>query len=416
MAAAGFRGTATCYDHHVSTVRILLLNANRAGIGTYHRALWFGRELARGGHQVTLMTVSNARRFVSETKPDRHDMSIVECPNLFDEWLPWHASGPLDIWLRTRAILTKRYDLVYAFEYQPNVSLPVYLTRPLRRFKLISDWCDWHAGASYHFGGRRWAHAVDRVFEEHIRHRADHLTVINEVLRERALSIGIPAEKITVVYEGVDPEYIRPFPRTAARTRLGLPTHATIVGTIRDSDAGLELLLHALRLALTQVPNLRLLFIGAAPEALQTLAARHDVAERVIVPGRVSDHDLPYYLASADLLALPLEDNLINRGRWPHKLGDMIAAERPVLVSKGGEFPAMLGERGAARVIAFKAEAYAAAILALIRSPEDGAALAARGRRIVVEELNWARIGAQIRDVILRVAVGRRELSGTALS
>ena len=63
----------------------------------------------------------------------------------------------------------------------------------------------------------------------------------------------------------------------------------------------------------------------------------------------------------------------------------------------------MLGERSAARIIPFNAEAYAAAIVDLVRSPEAGAALAARGRRIVVEELNWARIGAQVRGVIHNV-------------
>jgi glycosyltransferase involved in cell wall biosynthesis len=385
-------------------MRILLLNANRSGVGTYHRALWFGRSLAAGGHTVTLMTVSNTNRFMGEVRVDDSGMTIIECPNWLDELLPWHASGPLDILRRIWEILTHRYDVVYAFEYQPNVSIPVFATRLIKRFTLISDWCDWHAGGSYHFGGRKWAHAIDRVFEEFIRHRADHLTVINQVLRDRALSIGIPAGRITVVSEGVDPEYIRPMGRVEARARLGLPPEAVILGTIRDSESGLAVLLEAVRQVAREVPTIRLLFIGAAPSGMDTLASRHAVLDRVIAPGRVSDDDLPYYLAAADILALPLADTLVNRGRWPHKLGDLLAAERPVIVSAGGEFPIMLGARACAQVVPFSGEAYADAVLELLRSPGEAAELARRGRRLIVDELNWTTIGSQLRKLVERVA------------
>jgi glycosyltransferase involved in cell wall biosynthesis len=384
-------------------MRILLLNANRVGIGTYHRALWFGRELARRGNRVTLMTVSCVERFASLARGDASGMTIIECANWLDEWLPWHASGPLDILRRIWEIIANRYDIVYAFEYQPNVSIPVFLTRLLRRFTLISDWCDWHAGASYHFGGRKWAHAIDKVFEEAIRHRADHLTVINRVLRDRALSIGIPRERISVVYEGVDPHYIRPIDRGVARERLGLPADAVILGTIRDSDPGLAVLLEAIRLAARDVERLRLLYVGKPPDTLGSLALRHAVANRLIAPGRVSDEDLPYYLAAADVLALPLANTLVNRGRWPHKLGDMLAAERPVIVSAGGEFPIMLGLRSCARVVRFTGKGYADALLELLRLPREAAELAHRGRRLVLDELNWAKIGDQLQELVERV-------------
>src|SRR5512146_2512445 len=198
-------------------MRILLLNANRSGAVTTHRAPELARRLAAGDHQVTLMTVSNTKRFTTTIRTEPSGLRVIECPNWLDEMLPWHASGPLDILRRVWEIIVNRYDVVYAFEYQPNVSVPACLTRFVKRFVLISDWCDWHAGAAYHFGGRAWAHAIDRRFEEFIRHRADHLTVINQVLRNRALSIGIPEDRITVVYEGVDPEYIRPMDRSSVR-------------------------------------------------------------------------------------------------------------------------------------------------------------------------------------------------------
>ena len=124
----------------------------------------------------------------------------------------------------------------------------------------------------------------------------------------------------------------------------------------------------------------------------------------MILPGRVSDDELPYYLAAADVLALPLADTLVNRGRWPHKLGDMLAAERPVIVSAGGEFPTMIGARNCGLLVPFSGDAYAKALLDLLQSPQEAAGLAQRGRRLMVDEFNWVTIGRQLRDVVERVA------------
>lgn len=390
-------------------MKILMLNANRAGIGTYHRALHFGRELARRGHDATLMTVSQDRRFRPRERQDRERFRVVECPNWLDELLPWHASGPIDIWLRTRELWRGAYDLVYAFEYQPNVSLPVFLTQPFRRYTLMSDWCDWHAGASYHFGGRRWAHAIDRFFEELIRHRADHVTTINHTLHERALSIGIADDRVSIVGEGVDPDYIVPLDRDAARQRLGLPPRVPIVGTIRDADRSAEILCGAV--AMSRIADLCLLVIGSNPDPIRRLAHAHQIDDRVLAPGRVADADLPHYLASADVLALPLEDNLVNRGRWPHKLGDMLAAERPVIVSRGGEFPRLLESRRCGVVVDFAPAAFARAIDAALGDRAGHAELAARGRDLIERELNWDVIGTRLEEVLRRVVPGEERRS-----
>lgn len=380
-------------------MKYLLLNANRVGIGTYHRALYFGRELARRGHSVTMMTVSNASRLRKVVRNDSANFNIVECPNLLDELLPWHASGPLDIWHRLRELWRGQYDVVYAFEYQPNISIPVFLTRRVLGFRLISDWCDWHAGGSYHFGGYRVAHAIDRVFEEFIRHRADYVTTINRTLYDRARSIGIEAKKLSVVGEGVDPTFIVPVDKHEARRRLGLPD-VLMVGTIRDSYRSGELLCRAV--ARSVHSDLHLLVIGSKTDALRTLAEELGIADRLLTPGRVSDEDLPSYIGASDVLALPLEDDIVNRGRWPHKLGDMLAARRPVVVSRGGEFPRMLEQRGCAIMADFGADSFASKIDAVIARPADYADVANRGRQLIESELNWDVIGEQLEQALKR--------------
>lgn len=384
-------------------MNILMLNANRAGVGTYHRALNFGRELARRGMSVTLMTVSNTRRFRPEIRHESPSFRIIECPNFLDELLPWHASGPIDIYLRLRELWSGNYDVVYAFEYQPNISFPVLTARAFKRFLLLSDWCDWHAGASYHFGGYKLAHAIDREFEEFIRHRADLVTTINRTLYDRARSIGIAPQKLAIVKEGVDPSYIAPSDRDVARERLGLPSSPLVV-TIRDSDTATEMLCRAL--ARCSIPEASLVVIGSAPERVELFARQEGVESRVRATGRISDEDLPVYLAAADLLALPLENNLINRGRWPHKLGDMLAAQRPVVISEAGEFPELVRERRAGILVSFSAAGFAKAFDDVLSNPSDYSAMAARGRALIEDELNWSLIGDEL-EALVRAAATR---------
>lgn len=384
--------------------RILLLNANRVGIGTYHRALNFGRAISCGGHEAVMVTVSAGRTFTDRAWRDASGLLVVEGASWLDGLLPWRASGPLDIFSRFRRLIGEKWDLVYAFEYQPNISLPVYAGRPFRRFRLVSDWCDWHSGGSYHFGGKAWAHRIDQVFEEAIRKIAHHLTVINQVLLDRALKIGIPNHRISLIREGVDTEYMRPFNREESRQRVGLPPGVPLVGAIKDASRGNELLVSAFQVVRRRIPSARLLMVGKLPESVPRLAGQLGVLDACHFPGRVSDADMPRYLTSCDVMALPLEDTIVNRGRWPHKLGDMISCERPVVTSAGGEFPQLLGDRGCASLEAFNSEAFADAICRILESPGEAQLMAKKARDFARAELEWRIIGKQVLDVIERVA------------
>ena len=78
----------------------------------------------------------------------------------------------------------------------------------------------------------------------------------------------------------------------------------------------------------------------------------------------------------------------------------MIAAERPVIVSLGGEFPELLEQRGAAHVVDFDAAAFARGIDEIFAKPRSFDAMARRGRALIETELNWDVIGATLQGVL----------------
>src|SRR5215472_9421964 len=196
-------------------MKILSLNFNQKGIGTYRRSFYFSRELARAGHDVTMITVSRNSKFqrritykrdwcTESNKPigDGPWIRQIEGPSWGHRLLPGWGSGPLDIWHRFFEILHGEFDVVIGFEHHPNVSWPVYLTKWQRPFLFISDWCDWFAGQSNQFLGWRLAQQLDAYFEEKIRLSAQVVSVTSRVLFQRALSLGIPASRVVHIPEG----------------------------------------------------------------------------------------------------------------------------------------------------------------------------------------------------------------------
>src|SRR5262245_8523035 len=103
-------------------MRILMLNHNVRGRGTYHRCLAYGRELVRHGHEVDLMTISPERRSGFETRTE-DGVRIIDSPDLMvgllrSGWDPW------DTVCRLLYLHHSRYDVVHGFDGRPVVRYP----------------------------------------------------------------------------------------------------------------------------------------------------------------------------------------------------------------------------------------------------------------------------------------------------
>jgi len=374
-------------------MRLLMLNANLAGCGTYHRALWFGRICARyGGHAVTVCTVA-PEAALRRTTSVKDGVRVTEGPRWGYGWMPGRGSNWLDILWRWREVRRGGYDIVYAFEYHPNVAWPVRLGL-CRSQVLLSDWCDWYAGAANVFHGCAVLHAWDRRREEAIRHAAARVSVISSVLEARARGLGLGQDRVTLLREGVDTSHMRPHDQAEARRMLGIAQDARVVATLTDGHA-FPLLAAACAEVRHRVPRLCLLFVGAAGPAHRAIAARAGIADAFVATGRCTDDALPRLLAAADVFALPLADTLANRARFPHKLGDYLACGRAIIVSDVGDYPRLLADAGAAVVVPDLA-AFPGQLAALLADESLRRQYADRGRAWVARTLDWSVLAPEI--------------------
>jgi glycosyltransferase involved in cell wall biosynthesis len=125
---------------------------------------------------------------------------------------------------------------------------------------------------------------------------------------EQATASGAPAEKLSVVYEGVEiPARFSAEQRQRARARWGIVESAPLLGCVGVllPDKGHEWLIRALPQVRKEFPGSKLLLAGEGPcrEKLESLARELGLKDSMIFAGFVKDVENVY--AALDVFLLP---------------------------------------------------------------------------------------------------------------
>jgi glycosyltransferase involved in cell wall biosynthesis len=217
----------------------------------------------------------------------------------------------------------------------------------------------------------------------------------SEKIRQELLSIGVPDEKIRVIYNGVDLAEFRP--GSEDRKSLGLPEArplALFVGDIRTPRKNLDTTLKAL----TQAPGVHLAVAGAlARSPFPQLAKDLGIADRVTFLD--FRRDIGKLMRAVDLFIFP---SRYEAGTLV--LLEALASGLPVVTARTAGGCEVMGE-GAGRIIEDPndVDALAGAILEMAR--DDAARRAASSAaRTVAEKYSWTSMAEQYLDLFTQAA------------
>lgn len=376
-------------------MRLLFLNHNVIGRGTFQRSFGFARELSRRGHDVTLLTTSERRRF-SHHEGMQRGVRVVESPDLLwgrarSGWDPWGA-----LW-RVGSLRGGTFDLVHAFDSRPAVVLPALAMRR-RGVPLVMDWADWwgRGGAISErtdWLSRRGFAPAETFFEEAFRTKADATTVISGALGERAARLGVRPERTIRLVNGADADRVIPMIRDHARSQLRMRADVgPVIGHVGVLRSDARLLYLAFGEVVRRRPNALLLLIGDP----QPLPSDPSVVARTVRTGFVPDGRLRLLLGACDVLVLPQRDTLTNRARWPGKLGDYLCAARPVVATEVGDLAHLVGPEDGVHLVSARPEALTRGILELSDRSDLRARLGTAARRCAESTLSWGRLTDQL--------------------
>jgi glycosyltransferase involved in cell wall biosynthesis len=382
-------------------MRILVLSHDLSGVGAnYIRAASLGREFSTAGHQVVLLSAAPLRPRIPANGPSGSGLRELWFSDPAPPRLRRSGLSPLEVLQRARFLVGQRFDLIFGFGHRPTVSLPLLSAGARGGALYVGDWADlWGPGgiADHRAALSRWTLTrLDGWLERSARVRADGLTVISEHLHSRARSWGVPEGRMHRTTVGADIERIYPQPMGDLRRQHGIDPGAHIV-----LYSGLSPFDHPhvapVIAALAPIdPRIRLMVLGGAREDWDAELGKLSIRDRLIHFAHVPHGQMGGLLACANVMLLPFPNIELNQARLPNRLGDYLAAGRPVVTNPTGDVGRLVQEAGAGLLAEAQPEAMAEIVQRLLADPALAAHLGESGRRYAEQNLAWPILAAKI--------------------
>jgi len=209
------------------------------------------------------------------------------------------------------------------------------------------------------------------------------LTSSHETALEIQRAFGVPAERIRMVYNGLDADFFRPVNGEPKR-----PYSLLFVGNTDDPKKGILYLLQALRL-LPEKVTLTIVDQGAPHKTYAPrLAQKLGVVSRITFTGKVSAEALRQLYISSQAVVLP---SLYEGFGLP--AAESMACGTPVIATRAGALPEVVGEDGAGILVPTRdPRALADAIQQVLRDGREIAKMGAVGRQRVEKLFTWKRV------------------------
>ncbi len=302
--------------------------------------------------------------------------------NRLVSYLSFNAGATLAGWLARRPV-----DVILS----PNGSffsgVTAFLTGAPRGIPYVFNVQDLYPEAFVHAGRLKSRAAIGTLqrIARFMYRQAAHVTVITPAFREHLLAAGVPAEKVSVVPNFVDTEFIKPLPKDNAEARrLDLAgrfvvCHAGNLGYVYD----LGTLLDAAAI-LREHGDILFLIVGdgtVKPE-LERRAQALSLPNVRFLPFQPREA-LPGLRAACDV-HVSLYRNGQGRFSMPSKVYEIMACGRPLLATADPASDVVRLVRETECGLAVRpgdAHALAETVLTLYRDPQLRKAMGCRGRR-----------------------------------
>ena len=242
------------------------------------------------------------------------------------------------------------------------------------------------------------------------RHAAAVIVLGEQVKRVMVEEKGIPADRVTVIFPGIDlGEYDPP---SVPATIPGIkPGHKVVmyVGSIVHPNQGVPLLIESLPRVFDAVPEARCVLVGGPAEAGERYRVElGEYGDRLIILTGRTPEQVVALTRRADVLVhsrLACRENFSVQS----KIAVYLAAGRPIVATDFADYADILGPTGAGRLASGDPASIAGGIIEVLENPALAARLAAATRPVAEELFGMERNIDRYLDVYRRaLAAGPR--------
>ncbi|MBD2344412.1 glycosyltransferase family 4 protein [Anabaena subtropica] len=248
-------------------------------------------------------------------------------------------------------------DIIYAMRPKPT-TLGLSLWKKLRTSQpVILDIDDWELSW---YGGEKWQyhpsfkqlyrdifkpdgalrnpdHPLYLKFLEGIAPKADAITIHTKFLQERFGGIYIPNGKDTDLFNPInyDAEESRAFYGLSGYRVLMFPGAPRPYKGVEDVLMALDIL---------NEPDLRLVIVGGSPYDDYDAQLTEKWGRWIIKLPKSPPPEMPKIVAAAHIIVVPQRNTPAALAQFPLKLTDGMAMAKPILATKVGDIPEIVGE------------------------------------------------------------------------
>lgn len=228
--------------------------------------------------------------------------------------------------------------------------------------------------------------------------RADVIIANSHWTRDELVRIGVPAERIRLIFPGVDTQRYRPgLPTDDLRQSITLDADQALLLSVGrlTRRKGFDQLLKSIPTLLAAGHDLQYALIGIGDDRkyLQKLSEELGISERVHFLGHVPEDDLPRWYNLATLFAMPNREIDGDTEGFGLVFLEAAACGCPAIAGDaGGTGDALEDGVTGLRVNGADQSAVCAAIATILEHPEQAAAMAKAGRQRAESEFDWQRV------------------------
>jgi PEP-CTERM/exosortase A-associated glycosyltransferase len=258
---------------------------------------------------------------------------------------------PLGSEIRTMLVLAMRIasiakrehpDLLHAHSPILNAIPALWVSRRARIPMIYEMRALWEDAAVDHgtYKRRSWQYRLVKWLETWVCRKAAHVTVISDGLRSDLLDRGIPADKITIIPNGVDLGKFSARKSDLVRLDRWNFKNKMVIGFIGSffRYEGLDLLIEAFARLVRTRSDIGLLLVGDGEmksELLNRIKQLH-LEELVAIPGSVPSTVIPEIYGLIDVLVYPRHSMRLTELVTPLKPLEAMAMGKPLIASDVG--------------------------------------------------------------------------------
>ncbi|EKD49338.1 MAG: hypothetical protein ACD_63C00179G0005 [uncultured bacterium] len=356
--------------------------------------------MSKLGHDITMVCASGKEfdLLIRKQKINDH-FTIITLPRV--KYAQYMTGQLWRLVISVFQALFYRYDIFHAFTVaQPQIGVPAWVAKKIRRKPMIVDWDDLWAGG-FAEAHRPIIKKVLTKFERTIPYYADRVTYVSKYLGGEVAKLGLE-KRATRIPNGANIDQIKVLDKADCRRKLKLdPNGKYLLSMGNTYFQSFRILMQSAGKAMKKDPKIKLILLGQI-ESIPDFARKYykEIKDRIIIAGSRPFEEVPLYMGASDALVLPMDNDPIEYARFPIRFGDYLCAGRPIVSNAVGEVKRYMNEYDCGLASAYDdIDGLADNINKVLNDNELAGKLGKSARFVAENKLQWQLIAEKMNNV-----------------